>query len=333
MPLRILSTINHRDYQLIYKGSFSMKTLKTLMIPSSLLALSLFLTGCGDQSDEQADAPMTQSQTATDGDHGHPHDEDGGHGHSHGEGGHSHGAGPHDGTLADWGGGAYHVEFTVDHDKQEATVYILGSDEKTPEPIAAETLLLTIKEPSLQADLKPVPMDGESGGKSSRFVGTHEGLGTVREYEGTISAEVDGTPYAGNFKEEAHGHEHGHSHGEEDALVWEGEPKQAAGYEIKLGHHGKHLHAGEEVEPAVAITKDGEDVSDAKVFNALVNTEGEVVAEEVATVFEPKTEEEPAHYAQGGLAIPKDVSKVVIRFRIELPGEESATFDVPVEVE
>ena len=81
-----------------------------------------------------------------------------------------------------------------------------GSDEKTPEPITAESLLLTIKEPQMQVDLLPVPLDGESGGKSSRFVGTHDGLATVMEYEGTMSAEVDGTPYAGNFKEEAHDH-------------------------------------------------------------------------------------------------------------------------------
>jgi hypothetical protein len=27
------------------------------------------------------------------------------------------------------------------------------------------------------------------------------------EYEGTISVEIEGTPYAGNFKEEAHVHE------------------------------------------------------------------------------------------------------------------------------
>ena len=59
----------------------------------------------------------------------------------------------------------------------------------------------------MQVDLLPVPLDGESGGKSSRFVGTHDGLATVMEYEGTMSAEVDGTPYAGNFKEEAHVHE------------------------------------------------------------------------------------------------------------------------------
>ncbi|MCO8123365.1 hypothetical protein NHH03_16565 [Stieleria sp. TO1_6] len=37
--------------------------------------------------------------------------------------GHGHRAGPHDGTIADWGGGKYHVEFTVDHGKTQATAY------------------------------------------------------------------------------------------------------------------------------------------------------------------------------------------------------------------
>ena len=119
-------------------------------------------------------------------------------------GGHSHGAGPHDGTLADWGGGKYHVEFTVDHAKQEATVYVLGSDATSPMPIPSEKVLLSITSPDFQTDLLPVPMDGDAPGTSSRFVGTHQDLGIVQEYTGTLSAEVDGTPYAGNFKEEPH---------------------------------------------------------------------------------------------------------------------------------
>ena len=35
---------------------------------------------------------------------------------------------------------AYHVEFTVNHDKKEATVYILGANAKTPSPIKAEKI-------------------------------------------------------------------------------------------------------------------------------------------------------------------------------------------------
>ena len=119
----------------------------------------------------------------------------------------AHGAGPHEGAVADWGGGTFHVEFTVDHDKQEATVYVLGGDEKTPTPVKAADgkLLLNIKEPSFQVDLVAMPLDGEAEGTASRFVGKHESLGKVREFAGTISGEVEGTPYIGDFKEEPHG--------------------------------------------------------------------------------------------------------------------------------
>jgi hypothetical protein len=155
---------------------------------ATLLLPVIGLHGCAEQP---APLPAQQSSAPTEAEHGHDH----------GEGSHAHAAGPHGGTVADWGGGKYHVEFTVDHDKQQATVYILGSDEKTPEPIAAESVLLTINDPHLQLDLLPVPLDGEGDGKSSRFVGSHDGLATVKEYEGTISAAIGDIPYAGNFKE------------------------------------------------------------------------------------------------------------------------------------
>lgn len=126
------------------------------------------------------------------------------------EEGHSHGEGPHGGTVADWGGGKYHVEFTVDHDKKEATVYILGGDGKTPAPIKAEKISLVIADPPIETDLVAQPLEGEADGASSRFVGQHENLGKVQEYEGTITGEVDGTPYSGDFKEVADGHGHKH---------------------------------------------------------------------------------------------------------------------------
>ena len=115
---------------------------------------------------------------------------------------HSHGAGPHGGALTDWGGGAYHVEFTVDHGKKEATVYILGGDEKTPAPIKAEKIQLAINDPMTEMDLTAQPLEGEAEGTSSRFVGTHDTIGIVQEFAGTISGTIEGTPYAGDFKEE-----------------------------------------------------------------------------------------------------------------------------------
>jgi len=164
---------------------------------SGLLLVLTLAIGCdsGKQPAPQTTTTTAASTTPGKDDHGHA----------------GHGAGPHEGTLADWGGGKYHVEFTVDHDKQEATVYVLGSDEKTPSPIKATDgkLLLSIKEPSFQVDLAAMPLDGEAEGTASRFVGKHESLGKVQEFSGTISGEVEGTPYAGDFQEEPHGaHDH-----------------------------------------------------------------------------------------------------------------------------
>ena len=120
---------------------------------------------------------------------------------------HDHGTGPHDGTIGEFGGGKYHMEFVVDHDKQEATVYVLGGDVKTPAPIKTDKLTLAISDPEFSVDLMALPLEGEANGESSRFVGTHESLGKVQEFAGSVTAEVEGTPLSGDFKEEPHTHE------------------------------------------------------------------------------------------------------------------------------
>lgn len=119
--------------------------------------------------------------------------------------GHSHGAGPHDGTIVDWGGGKYHVEFLVDHEQQQATVFILASDEKTPAPIKTESIQLSIVEPSTQVVLEAAPLESDPAGSASRFIGNHETFGVVQEYTGTITGVIDDTPYSGDFKEGASG--------------------------------------------------------------------------------------------------------------------------------
>lgn len=153
-----------------------------------LTAAFLVIFGCTNRPADETDAKSNQAESAASTDHGH-------------------GSGPHGGVVADWSGGKYHVEFTVDHDKRKATVYVLADDAATPAPIKTDKLLLTINEPAFQVELAAAPAAGEGGNASSRFVGQHENLGIVREFAGTISGEVDGTPYAGDFKEEA-GHDH-----------------------------------------------------------------------------------------------------------------------------
>lgn len=159
----------------------------------SLVALAL--AGCNTS----APPSTTGTPTAGESHEGHDHDA-----HAHGE----HGAGPHDGTIGEFGGGKYHIEFTVDHAKQEAIVYILGDDVKTPAPLKTDKLTLAINDPAVTVELSAQPLEGESDGASSRFVGTHESLGKEQDFAGTVTAEVEGTPYEGDFKEESHSHEH-----------------------------------------------------------------------------------------------------------------------------
>lgn len=176
-----------------------MKPLTTMF---TLLATACIFSFAGCKDATTPAPPTPEAKSSEDGAHVHAD------GTEHGPHG-GHGVGPHDGTVADWGGGKYHVEFTVDHDKQEGTVYILGSDEKSPVPIDAESIDLSITDPAMQVTLTAAPQDSDPAGKASRFVGNHEKLGVVQEYAGTISGAIDGTPYSGDFKEEAHG-DHAH---------------------------------------------------------------------------------------------------------------------------
>ncbi|MFZ4638661.1 MAG: hypothetical protein ACOYMC_14735, partial [Pirellulales bacterium] len=90
---------------------------------AAIIAAAITAGGCTQAPTPPQAKPKTTTSKADD------------HGHAHDDHHHEHGAGPHEGTLADWGGGTYHVEFTVDHDKKEALVYLLGADMKTPAPV------------------------------------------------------------------------------------------------------------------------------------------------------------------------------------------------------
>lgn len=154
---------------------------KIYLFGLGMIALTL-LPGCGSQGQSKGDAKPAKTESSKEETHGH-------------------GSGPHGGTVIDWGG-KYHVEFCMDHGKKQATVHILGIDARKPAPIKADKLLLSIKQPLFQIELKAMPQEGEPPGLSSRFVGTHDNFGVEQEFAGTISGQVDGKNYGEDFQEE-----------------------------------------------------------------------------------------------------------------------------------
>lgn len=160
-----------------------MTTAKTLAI--TLLVTALAFTGCG----QPASTPKTDAKK----DSGKKEVE------------HAHGKGPNGGVIFDLG--KHHAEFTVDHDKKECTIIVLGADEKTPKPVVSKELTLTTKATKTKEGkvvspmtIKMLPKE-EKDGKSTKFVGTDPGLGNVADFDGTVLGEIDGKPSQGEFKE------------------------------------------------------------------------------------------------------------------------------------
>lgn len=113
--------------------------------------------------------------------------------------------GPHGGALAEWGDHEYHVEFTVDHKTQTATVHILDGNAKVAVPIDSAELTLALKlDPPVTIKLAAKPEAGDPAGRSSRFVGTHAALHVERELAGSVAGKVGGKPYSGTFQEKPH---------------------------------------------------------------------------------------------------------------------------------
>jgi hypothetical protein len=79
--------------------------------------------------------------------------------------GHAHEHGPHDGEVVELG--ANHGEVVLEKDRK-ATLYILDEALKNPVPLAETTAVLALKD-GTKVDLKAMPQDGETDGKSSRF--------------------------------------------------------------------------------------------------------------------------------------------------------------------
>jgi hypothetical protein len=249
--------------------------------------------------------------------------------------------GPHGGHLIELGRDHKHHAEIVDHDETgRVEVYLLDHDMHDV-AVKAESLSFTIQVNGETLIFELTQLDSAEAGDKTVFESTDRELLEALENPkatGKLRVTIDGAPFVGAIQGHAHGdedHAKGHSHEGEDALVWREKGIVLGGCQILLGHHGEHLHAGEAVEPAVAITRNGEPVATAQVFNSLVDAKtGDVLAAESATVYEPPTDDEPAHYAQGELQIPAGLKQITIRYRIvldEATGEKSFDVQLPVE--
>jgi predicted small lipoprotein YifL len=255
-----------------------------------------------------------------------------------GEPAHDHNA-PHGGHIVDLGSGKFHAELTHDDATRKVGVYVLDSTAAQAAPIDAESIAVNclVDGRPAQFMLAAAPQPDDPPGTASHFELVSEALCNAWDAPGAgarLNVLIGGKPYTGDVAAHDHAAGHSHSHAGDDSLVWRHEDDEQ-GYHIALGHHGQTLHAGHAVEPAVGITLAGQPVADARVFNALLDADGKtVLAEEVATVYEPPSSFEPAHYAQGALRLPTAAQRVVIRYRVVLPeGHGEQAFDLPVEVE
>lgn len=168
-----------------------MKLTRFACLTSAVAALMIVVSGCGSGNTPKGakdgkGVAKGGKKDWKDDDHGHPHD------------------GPHGGPLVEWGEEEFHVEFTRDKAKQETRAYVLGPDARKYVPIKAAKLVLSVKDPSFQIELTPEPQNGEPSGSSSVYVGKHEKVGVDQRLSGSISAEFNGKPYSGPFKEHDH---------------------------------------------------------------------------------------------------------------------------------
>lgn len=108
----------------------------------------------------------------------------------------------------------------------------------------------------------------------------------------------------------------GHSHA--DKLYWPEKNVEHEGFTLSLGHYRNHFHGGEELEPAVMVSKGDADVGDASITCQLMDGDT-AIGKPVAMVFEPKTEEEPARYARGKLTFPEEEKTYQVQFVVNLP--------------
>ncbi len=158
------------------------------------LVTSLIITGCGG---DKKDVPPKGNEQS----HAHPT------------------KGPHGGSLIELGKEKYHAELVHDEKTKDlTTIYLLDSAAKKAVPVDAKEMVINLTHDGSTEKfvLAASPDEGETGGKSSRFVLKNEELVEDLDAKGTkatLSIKIEGKSFSGDIK---HDHDHkGHDHGKE----------------------------------------------------------------------------------------------------------------------
>ncbi len=160
-----------------------------------LAGLLFVVVGCSDGG-EYGDYDQAEERTdvgQTSGHAGHQHHEHGG------------ALGPHQGHLIELGEEEYHAELVFDKQTRKTTVYILGSDAKTPEAIEQPDveLHLAMGDEEVELTLKAVPLEDDAEGKSSRFElpadELPESIDDEEKFEGHLLLTIAGKRFEGEL--------------------------------------------------------------------------------------------------------------------------------------
>ncbi len=169
------------------------------LIVSVAIGVACGSIGCGKTSEY---APVNQLKKAE------PVTE---HDHEHGE------KGPHGGGLVELGEEEYHAEIVVDHDSHAITLYVLGKDAKTPEPVVATEVTIT-PEGKDALTLKAAPQTGDAEGKTTKFELVDDALvHTLLDagfLHGDLRITIGDKPYLGHIDYHLDGSDHDHDHTE-----------------------------------------------------------------------------------------------------------------------
>jgi len=158
---------------------------KSLTLFSSVLAIALLTTGCGDTK--------TKTDEKKKDDH---------HGHAHPS------AGPHDGLLIELGNEEYHGEMLHDEATNKITIYILDGAAKEEVKIAEDSVSINTM---IGEEPKSFALDAvdAANGMASHFEITDESLATAIDMEGVkskLKLTIDGKQFTGSIEEHDHDH-------------------------------------------------------------------------------------------------------------------------------